>query len=165
MNDLIPVLVGTLIRGIQVGLVAGLLAGAITWSIIKMPESLFKGLFGFILGFIGFALFRGQDLAELWGQMRAIAGGSIPRVLAEYTINLGYQAIIGGLIGMVFVLAISGPANTIRGAMIGGLLGTIIGIILQIVVTMTGLPIDSIYYAPLSGLIVLIVFAVFGAGA
>lgn len=165
MNDILSNLLGYLITGIQVGVVPGVLAGAITWSIMKMPDSLFRGIAGFVLGFVAFALFRGQDLAQLWSQIAATAGGAVPRGLAEYTLTLAYQALVAGLIGMAFALAITSPSNTIKGALFGGLLGIFLGVVLQVVVGMMNLPVESIYYSPAIGLVVLVVFAVFGAGS
>jgi hypothetical protein len=161
----ISVIVEAVISGIQVGLLAGVLAGAITWAIMHTPESLFRGIFGFALGFIGFALYRGQDVVGLWSQISATAGGAIPRGLTEYTLGIAYQAIVGGLIGMAFFLGITAPAITLRGALLGGLLGIFLGIVLQIVINATNLPVDSIYYAPAIGMIVLVVFAVFGSNS
>ena len=165
MNEILNNLLGYLITGIQVGLLAGVLAGAITWSIMKTPDSLFRGIAGFVLGFIAFSLFRGQDLAQLWSQIAATAGGAVPRGLAEYTLGLAYQALIAGLVGMSLALAITSPANTIKGALFGGLLGIFLGIVLQVVVGMMNLPVESIYYSPAIGIVVLVVFAVFGAGS
>jgi hypothetical protein len=165
MSELLGNLLDFIIIGIQVGLLPGVLAGAITWSIMKTPDSLFKGIAGFVLGFVAFTLFRGQDLAQLWSQIAATAGGSVPRGLAEYTLTLGYQAIIAGLVGMAFALAVTTPANTIKGALFGGVLGIILGIVLQVVVGMMNLPVESVYYSPAIGLIVLVIFAIFGAGS
>jgi hypothetical protein len=155
MNEVISVIVEAVISGIQVGLLAGVLAGAITWAIMHTPESLFRG----------FALYRGQDVVGLWSQISATAGGAIPRGLTEYTLGIAYQAIVGGLIGMAFFLGITAPAITLRGALFGGLLGIFLGIVLQIVINATNLPVDSIYYAPAIGMIVLVVFAVFGSNS
>lgn len=163
MDDVFGLIINAVVRGIQSGLLPGLLAGAITWSVMKTPETLFRGAFGFILGFLGFALLRGQDLSSLWSQIAATAGGAVPRSVAEYTINIGVQAVVAGLIGATLVLAVSSPLNTIRGALLGALLGTFIGIVLHVLASVTSLPLESIYYAPLVGLIVLVVFAVFGA--
>jgi hypothetical protein len=165
MESLLNTALDYLIAGVQLGLLAGVVAGAITWAIMKTPESLFRAVFGFALGFVGYALFRYQDFAQIWNRISATAGGAIPTNLAEFTINLGIQAIMGGLVGATLVLAISSPMNTIRGALFGGLLGIAVGIIVTIVIQVSGLPPESLYYGPLTGLIVLVIFAVFGAGA
>lgn len=165
MDSLISTVLDYLIAGVQLGLLAGVVAGAITWAIMKTPESLFRALFGFALGFVGYGLFRYQEFSQIWDSISATAGGAIPTNLAEYTINLAIQAIMGGLVGATLVLAISSPADTVRGALFGALLGIAVGIVVTIVIEVSGLPPESLYYAPFTGLIVLVIFAVFGAGA
>lgn len=165
MENILPNLLDFIVRGIQTGLLAGVLAGAITWSIMKTPESIFRGVFGFALGFIGFAIFKGQQVGGLWDQFAAAAGGAIPRGIAQTTIELAIQAAVAGLAGATLVLAIGNPSNTIRGALLGGLLGVFIGIVLQVVIALTGMPLETLYYSPLVGLVVLVVFAVFSSGS
>lgn len=165
MDNLISLVLEYLVAGVQLGLLAGVIAGGITWAIMKTPEALFRALFGFALGFVGLALFRYQDFATLWDRISMTAGGAIPPNLAQYIFTLAIQAISGGLIGATLVLAITTPSDTVRGALIGGLLGVAVGIVVTIVVNISGLPQESIFYAPFTGLIVLIIFAVFSAGA
>jgi hypothetical protein len=165
MENILPNLLDFIVRGVQIGLMAGVLAGAITWSIMKTPESIFRGLFGFALGFIGFAIFRGQEVGGLWDQFAAAAGGAIPRGVAQTTINLALEAAVAGLVGASLVLAVGNPSNTVRGALLGGLLGVFVGILLQVIIVLTGMPLEALYYSPLVGMVVLVVFAVFGAGS
>lgn len=165
MSDFIATAYNYIVLGIQIGLVAGTLAGAITWSIMKTPNSLFRGILGLAVGIIGFLLFRGQEIARLWGRIAAAAGGAIPRGITASVLDVFYDAIVAGLIGMAIVLGISSPANTLRGALFGGMLGIILGIILVIIIRLTGLPIDSIFYSPMVGIAVLAIFAVVGSGS
>jgi hypothetical protein len=163
MSEWVTIIVDVISRGLQLGLIAGAIAGAITWGIIKTPEYLFRAIFGFALGGIGFMLVRGQILAALWQQIAATAGGAMPHGLATETIGFGIDALIWGLIGAAAVLAINSPAHTIRGAFLGGLLGIFLGIVLQVTLSMMSLPFDSIYYSPGIGILVLVIFSVFGA--
>lgn len=165
MNDLLANAFNYIILGIEIGLVAGILAGAITWSIMKTPNSLFRGLIGLAVGFVGFLLFRGQEIARIWSRIAATAGGAIPRGITASILEVFYDAIVAGLIGMAIVLGISSPANTLRGALFGGLLGILIGIVLVIIIRLSGLPIDSLFYPPMVGIAVLAIFAVTGASS
>jgi hypothetical protein len=165
MENILSTLVDLISRGVQVGLLVGVLVGSITWGLMKSPGALFRSLFGFILGFFGFALFRGQDVAGLWSQIAASAGGAIPEGLATYTINLATSAIIAGMAGMALVLAVGDPAHTVRGALFGGLTGIFLGVVLHVVINITAFPVASIYYAPGIGLLVMVLFAILGAGS
>jgi hypothetical protein len=164
MADWITTIVDMLSRGLQLGLVAGIIAGAITWGIIKTPEYIFRAVFGFVLGGIGFILVRGQVFTTLWRQITDTAGGAIPTQIATQTINFGMDALMWGLIGAIAILAINSPSNTIRGGLIGGVLGIFFGITLHVILTVMDLPIDSIYYSPGIGVLTLVAFSVFGAG-
>lgn len=165
MIEWIAIIIDVLGRGLQLGLVAGIIAGAITWGIIKTPIYLFRAVFGFVLGGVGFLLVRGQVLTGLWRQITAAAGGAIPRQLAAETISFGVDALVWGLIGAVAILVVNAPSNTVRGAFMGGLLGIFLGIVLQVILSVMDLPFDSIYYAPGIGVLVLVIFSVFGAGS
>ncbi|GAB4521528.1 MAG: hypothetical protein Fur0018_02130 [Anaerolineales bacterium] len=162
MNDFINIMLPFLRDGTQYGLAAGILAGGLTWSLINNADYLFRAAMGFLLGMVIGGLLVGADLAHAWGQILAAAGNPMPQRLVQDVIHLAVTILVSGLGGALFFMLVSAPRDTVLGILFGALAGLVLGIILAIVIQYTGLVLNPLFYPPLIGLLVLVLFSVFG---
>lgn len=152
-------------EGINIGAFAGFVAGAITLTIMANPESLFKSLFGFLLGGALGAAFNWIALSETLQMLRDSWGGALPDALVISAIESLTGIIMGGLLGMVAVMLITDTLRCIIGALVGVLLGTFLGVVIHFLIQTTGLALNDLFYPPAVGILVLIVFALFGSSS
>lgn len=149
-------------EGINIGAFAGFVAGAITLTILANPESLFKSIFGFLLGGALGAAFNWIALSESLGALRDSWGGALPDAIIISAIQSLTGIIMGGLLGMVAAMLITDTRRCIIGALLGVLLGTFLGVVVYFLIQTTGLNLNDLFYPPAVGILVLIMFALFG---
>ncbi|GAB4401370.1 MAG: hypothetical protein OHK0052_24900 [Anaerolineales bacterium] len=149
-------------EGINMGAFAGFVMGAITLTIVANPESLFKSIFGFLLGGALGAAFNWIALSDALGALRDSWGGALPDAIVTSAIQSLNGIVMGGLLGMVAAMLITDTRRCIIGALLGVLLGTFLGVAVYFLIQITGLDLNELFYPPAIGGITLIIFALFG---
>ncbi len=149
--------------GIRYGLAAGLLAGGIAWVIVNNPDYLFRAVGGFLAGVVLGGLLYGSQVATAWGHILAAAGAPLPQRIVKDVIFLALKMFSSGLIGALFLLLVSAPMDALLGGLTGSITGIFLGTLLSIAIRWMALPFDSLLYAPLVGLLVLIGYTIYGS--